>query len=262
MDGVCKLCLEAKELQESHSIPRSFFNKAKGNGGQVISMQKGREPRRENLDPKEPMLCFECEQFLSGQYESYGIRLLRNPHNIRKNSDHIIISNFDYKRFYLFLLSILWRASNAMDLHYSSVVGNPDFGEMMRHCIKNNIVRFNNKSQVKIDNFIKIRVLRIVDSTGNIPDHVIKSVLTNFAFGEIESINGIGWYFIAECFIFHYVFYPGENYYDARTTRLNSQLTSGSHQKIQKVEVSKDRMLSEMFNYMIECSKGYHQQRQ
>lgn len=39
MDGVCKLCLEAKELQESHSIPRSFFNKAKGNGGQVISME-------------------------------------------------------------------------------------------------------------------------------------------------------------------------------------------------------------------------------
>lgn len=260
MKGICKLCLTEKELLESHSIPRSFFNKAKGNGGQVISMQKGRAPRRENLDPKEPMLCFECEQFLSSEYESYGIRLLRNRHNIRKNSDHIIVSHFDYKRFYLFLLSILWRASNAMDLHYSSVAGNHEFGEMMRHCIKNKAIRFNNKSQVKIDNFIKIRVLRIVDSTGNVPDEVIKSVLTNFSFDKIESINSIGWFFIAEGFMFHYVFYASEDYYDARTTRLNSQLTSGSHQKIQKVEITKDKILAEMFNYMIECSKGYHQQ--
>lgn len=261
MLGICKLCLSEQQLLESHSIPKSFFAKAKGDGGQVISIQRGREPRRENLDPKEPMLCFECEQFLSKEYESYGIRLLRNPRNIRRNSDHIIISNFDYKRFYLFLLSILWRASNAIDLHYSSVVDNPNFAEMMRHCIKNKILRFNNKSQVRIDHFIKIRVLRVVDSTGNIPDHVIKSVLTNFSFDKIESINGIGWYFIAEGFIFHYVFSPGESYHDARATRLNSQLTSGSHQKILKVELAKDKVLAGMFNYMIECSINYHKRK-
>lgn len=121
---------------ESHSIPRSYFKRLKKDSPQLMIIQKGSKPKLENIDPKEPLLCFECEQFISNEYESYGTRLLRNPHNIRKNSDHIIVNSFNYKRFYLFLLSILWRASISKNVHYSSVNGVPELDDLMRHCIQ------------------------------------------------------------------------------------------------------------------------------
>lgn len=114
---------------------------------------------------------------------------MRNHHNIRKNSDHIIINSFDYKRFYLFLLSILWRASISKSVHYSTVNGVPELDDLMRHCIKNKQVRINKLSHLKVDNFIRICVFRLIDTTNNIPDHVIKSILSNFAFIKVMRLT-------------------------------------------------------------------------
>ncbi len=256
MKGICKLCLEEKELQESHSIPRSYFKRLKKNDSQLILVRKGSRPKRVNVDPKEPLLCFECEQFISTEYESYGIRLLRNHHNIRKNSDHIIINSFNYKRFYLYLLSILWRASISKNIHYSTVVGAPELDELMRYCVKNNLIRINKLSQFKVDYFIKICVFRLVDSTNNIRDVELKAVLSNFSFREVEQVNGFLWFFVAEGFAIFYVFSIGENYNDVRRIRLKSQLKSGSHQKIYKIEISQDALFRDIFNDLIAAAKG------
>lgn len=247
MKGICKLCLEKKELQESHSIPRSYFKRLKKNDSQLIVFQKGSKPKRENIDPKEPLLCFECEQFISNEYESYGTRLLRNHHNIRKNSDHIIINSFDYKRFYLFLLSILWRASISKSIHYSTVNGVPELNDLMRHCIKNKQVRINKLSHLKVDNFIRICVFRLIDTTNNVPDHVIKSILSNFAFIRKDEADSLLWYFVVEGFAIFYVFSASKDYHDVMRIRLKSQLTSGSHQKIFKIDIFKDALFSEIF---------------
>ncbi len=40
MKSICKLCLEEKELLESHSIPRSYFKRLKKNDSQLIIFQK------------------------------------------------------------------------------------------------------------------------------------------------------------------------------------------------------------------------------
>lgn len=256
MIGICKLCLEEKELQESHSIPRSFFKRIKKKSSQLIVVQKGSKPKRENVDPKEPLLCFECEQFISQEYESYGTRLLRNHRNIRKNSDHIIINSFDYKRFYLFLLSILWRASISKSVHYSSVNGVPELDDLMRHCIRQKQVRINRFSHLKVDNFIRVCVFRLIDSTDNIKDYVIKSILSNFAFMNVEQVKGIAWYFIVEGFVIFYVFSAGKDMHDVVKMRLKSQLTSGSHQKIYKIDISRDSLFAGIFNDLISSAKG------
>lgn len=247
MKGICKLCIGEKELLESHSIPRSYFKRLKKNDSQLVIFQKGIRPKLENVDPKEPLLCLECEQFISQEYESYGIRLLRNHNNIRKNSDHIIINSFDYKRFYLFLLSILWRASISKNDHYSTVNGVPELDDLMRHCIKNKQVRINKLSHLKVDNFIRICVFRLIDTTNNIPDHVIKSILSNFAFRKIDQIDGVAWYFLVEGFAIFYVFSAGKDYHDVIRMRLKSQLTSGSHQKIFKIDIFQDPHFAEIF---------------
>ncbi|WP_329906871.1 hypothetical protein [Serratia quinivorans] len=256
MKGICKLCLEEKELQESHSIPRSYFKRLKKSDSQLIVVRKGSRPKRENVDPKEPLLCFECEQFISAEYESYGIRLLRDHRNIRKNSDHIIINSFNYKKFYLYLLSILWRASISKNIHYSTVVGAPELDELMRRCVKNNLIRINTLSQFKVDYFIKICVFRLVDSTNNIRDVELKAVLSNFSFREVEQVNGFLWFFVVEGFAIFYVFSIGKDYNDLRKIRLKSQLKSGSHQKIYKIEISQDALFRDIFNDLISAAKG------
>lgn len=255
MKGICKLCLEEKELQGSHSIPRSYFKRLKKNGPQLMIIKKGSKPKLGNIDPKEPLLCSDCEQFISNEYESYGTRLLREPKNILKNSDHIIIESFNYKRFYLYLLSILWRASVSKSIHYSSVNGAPVIDDLMRYCIQIKEVRINKLSHLKIDNFIRICVFRLIDSTNNIPDEVIKSVLSNFGFTKVEQVNGFAWYFIAEGFAIFYVLSKGKDMHDARRMRLLSQLKSGSHQKIYKIDISKDSLFAGIFNDLISASK-------
>ena len=153
------------------------------------------------------------------------------------------------------MLSILWRASISKGVHYSTVNGAPVLDDLMRHCIVNKTIRINRVSQIKIDNFIKICVFRMVDGTNNISDDVIKSVLSNFAFKRVEAVNGFTWYFLVEGFVVFYVFTIGKNYHDIRRMRLRSQLTSGSHQKIYKLEISKDALLAEIFNDMIVSAK-------
>ena len=50
MKSICKLCLEEKELLESHSIPRSYFKRLKKNDSQLIIFQKGSNDLPPRLD--------------------------------------------------------------------------------------------------------------------------------------------------------------------------------------------------------------------
>lgn len=74
-------------------------------------------------------------------------------------------------------------------------------------------------------------MFRLIDSTNNIPDNVIKAVLSNFAFRRVEQVNGVSRFFIAEGFAIFYILSSGKDIHDVRRLRLVSQLTSGSHQK-------------------------------
>ncbi|MGC0954894.1 hypothetical protein WKH09_15965 [Pantoea agglomerans] len=250
MKGICKLCLNENELQQSHIIPRSYFKRLKQQG-KLVMVRDGKHSIEGNIDPKEAMLCWDCEQYLSTNLEQYGIDVLRNRSKVIKNNDHIIFSSFNYNKYYLFLLSILWRASVAEHVYYASVEGDENLNDALRHCIHRNSLRFNQLSRVSIDHFIKICLFRIVDKTGFFKDETIRAVLSNVKQTFVESIDGITWYFIADGFLIMYVLVPGKDYYDMKTRRFRSQLGKGSHQKIMKVEITESPLLTQVFGSLI-----------
>jgi len=252
MKGICKLCLQENQLQQSHIIPKSYFKRLKQHG-KLVMIRDGKQTLEGNIDPKEPMLCWDCEQFLSTTFEQYGMGVLRNRSKVRKNSDHIVLSSFNYDKYYLYLLSILWRASVAEHIHYSTVRGEKKLDDALRHCIHQNNLRFNKLSRIRIDDFIKICLFRIVDKTNTFNDDTIRGVLGNFVQTTEESINGIVWYFIADGFLIMYVFSPGKDLYDMKMQRFKSQLTRGSHQKVMKLEITDSHLLMNAFGNLIKA---------
>lgn len=162
MKGICKLCLKEGELQKSHIIPRSYFKRLKKDDGKIMVVQEGKKSITGNFDPKEPMLCRDCEQFLSISYEHYGILVLRDHKNFRKNSDHIVIASFQYEKFYLYLISILWRASIAKHMYYDTVQGSENLDDLLRYCIAQKKLRINKVSGLRLDHFIKISVFKLL----------------------------------------------------------------------------------------------------
>lgn len=255
MKGICKLCLQESELQQSHIIPRSYFKRLKQNG-KLVLVRDGKHSIEGNVDPKEPMLCRDCEQFLSNNFERYGTDVLRNRSKVRKNSDHIILSSFNHEKYYIYLLSIVWRASIAKHVHYSNVIGQETLDDGLRHCIYQGKLRFNNLSRIRIDHFIKICLFRIVDKKNTFDDTTIKSVLSNIAQTTEESVNGMIWYFIADGFLIMYVFSSGRNVYDMMTQKFRSQLVKGSHQKVMKLEIIDSPLLINAFGNLVNAFKS------
>lgn len=246
MKGTCKLCHQERELQQSHIIPRSYFKRLKQQG-KLVMVRDGKFSLEGNVDPKEPMLCRSCEQYLSSTFERYGTDVLRNRNKVRKNNDHIILSSFNYDKYYLYLLSILWRASVATHVHYNKVIGKGSLDDVLRHCIYKNNLRFNELSRISIDNFIKICLFRIVDKTNTFNDETIRGVLSNFGQVPVDSVKGMAWHFVADGFLIMYVFAPGKNLFDMKKMRFKSQLIKGSHQKVMKVEIMESELLRNAF---------------
>lgn len=121
--GICKLCLEEGDLQESHFIPRALYRG--GKKGYVFLMRDGSSTDREEL--KAHLLCFECEQRLSRDGESEVLRHVA-PKSMRRfplyermrvayardtdpSSSRFAAYDFgvDVKKFAYFAMSIVWR---------------------------------------------------------------------------------------------------------------------------------------------------------
>lgn len=118
--GICKLCQQPSELQNSHIIPEIFYD--------LIYDEKPRRFHEIHTDPskkieygqqghREHLLCRKCEgQF--GKLEDYVKRAFidgkivdgKRPQATKKQGC-IVLQNLDYKKFKLFLLSLLWRMS-------------------------------------------------------------------------------------------------------------------------------------------------------
>ena len=85
----CQLCLQENKLQNSHIIPNAIFKKLfRSNNGKAISLSSNAEQWIEHGSDSwhEELLCRDCEQLLSTNYEKYSIELLRGQH---KNSDMV-----------------------------------------------------------------------------------------------------------------------------------------------------------------------------
>lgn len=138
----CRLCMQPKPLQDSHVLPELVWSPLyKGGGtdhwtvGAFRNAQGVLKPRKVQLGLREPLLCRDCEQLFSREYEGPSTGLWRHladgaalPMGITSRSlsaaDGNTGTRFDgvcYRSWKLFLLSLLWRASVAGGPEWSGV---------------------------------------------------------------------------------------------------------------------------------------------
>jgi len=153
--GICKLCKEEKELcEKSHIIPNHSYSPLKdGNqgflyiDGKTINESAGKQ-RRFTGEFERGILCKDCESRIS-EFETYGANFVFNrslTNIIRREfvNQHGLKfletsgSGYDYVKFKLYLLTILWRAAISSRPFFSNVLLSVDDEENMRQMIINN----------------------------------------------------------------------------------------------------------------------------
>jgi len=229
----------------------------KGNG-QIASVtcDETSIPKKVNFDPKEKLLCRACEEFLSDNYERYGTRLFKSSYGVKKTRRYIEFNGFKYLEYYLFLISILWRASVSSLEEFSNVQLQPKVECLLASSIKNKSIKLH--TSLMLDHFIRISVLRVVDSNTGVSDEVIQSVLLQFGVEPGKTAkDGLVYYFMINGFLICYFFSAGEDICDARTKRISGQLINRSQIKIPKVELTELKQVHEAFNAVYEKSKSH-----
>jgi hypothetical protein len=128
MNKNCKLCLEQKNLQNSHIIPEFFYKPLydEKHRFHVLSTIPEEKNIMEQKGVREKLLCYDCEQYFS-QLEDYASKVFNGGVEIgfKKDINKILIENIDYTKFKLFQLSLLWRASVSSCKLFSEVCLRP-----------------------------------------------------------------------------------------------------------------------------------------
>lgn len=117
--ATCRLCLNERELKNSHIIPEFFYQPLydKKHRFHVLSTKKKRPRPMEQKGARERLLCIDCETKLS-KWETYAAKVFSNIAVANQNTKFfqrtkfsITVGDIDYEKFKLFELSVLWRAS-------------------------------------------------------------------------------------------------------------------------------------------------------
>lgn len=121
---ICYLCQQDAKLKKSHIIPEFVYTALydKKHKFHVLSTHQVRPRPMEQKGIRERLLCGSCEQHLS-KYEKYAREVLLGGISITVQQDGNLIrlSDLNYRKFKLFQLSILWRASIASNPMFSKV---------------------------------------------------------------------------------------------------------------------------------------------
>ncbi|UCJ18913.1 hypothetical protein K5Q02_11355 [Pseudomonas sp. MM211] len=207
----CKLCGENKNLCNSHIIPKAFFRRIKDGDPQLYRVTVDSDPiaRSSNGDEIQRLLCFECEQFFQRTYEDYGTELFINQKNICENEDFVFITRFQYEKYYLFIISILWRASVSTLKNFREIHSLISANKILNPCLRLQTLNISLKNNIRLDDFIKISATRIIDPQDNIPQSVIDGVMSGLSFGRGNSPEeGVHYYFMVDGYIILINLYP------------------------------------------------------
>ena len=121
--GCCKLCLKEKELcRESHIIPDFHYKILYGLNNQLLYFGPTGKRLKYNSEYEANILCKNCETNIIGKLDDYAAKFLHDKFQTKTIFHSKQIDgkecftvennpNYDYARFKLFLLSMLWRAS-------------------------------------------------------------------------------------------------------------------------------------------------------
>src|ERR1700681_97881 len=79
--GICKLCLQKRDLQNSHFLPRGMYKKlrSQGKGNNDPCIVTARDFRRSSGQYTGYVFCKECEKRLNVRGENYAMRILPPP---------------------------------------------------------------------------------------------------------------------------------------------------------------------------------------
>jgi len=117
---LCRLCQHDRKLVDAHIIPKPFFTAyLDGNKGKLLSNSLGMRPKRSRTGVYDSgILCGTCDKVI-GVWDEYGVRvLLQELRALSADSPTGVQTafqrpNYDYNRLKLFILSVLWRASES-----------------------------------------------------------------------------------------------------------------------------------------------------
>lgn len=244
----CEMCSSSEPLQNSHIIPRSYFKRLKKGNGQLyeVKSSKDAEARLTNSNPKEELLCFDCEQFLSINYEKYGTRLLEDK-KIKYDKDSVVFKPFRYKEFYLYLISILWRASISNLERYQHIDLGNSINSLLCHCIRNKKLKI--QTSLRLDHFFRISVIRMKDDTRNLDDSTLRKVMfdINVEFGD-KPEDGILYFFLVDGFLIIYHFSPEDDIHAIRTKKNYAQISNRQNMRIPISDISNFKQIVDGFN--------------
>jgi hypothetical protein len=145
--GQCKLCLQTKDLcKESHIIPRFLYKLLAGENSLLVFLDKIASRFRYNGEYEGNILCENCDNQIIGKLDDYAAKFIHNEFPQKLNSrievidghEHLVIENdpnYDYKRYKLFLLSLLWRSSISSRPFFQQLKLSPPVEEDLRQMI-------------------------------------------------------------------------------------------------------------------------------
>jgi hypothetical protein len=129
---MCRLCLQDKPLVKAHIVPRFMYQELFDKNKMLVQFEPHKALDSPNYRPRKipageydpDILCRDCDGGIIGKdYEDYARKVLYGGKLLLK--DHVEVENLlsiegatitqlrniDYRKYKLFLLSILWRAS-------------------------------------------------------------------------------------------------------------------------------------------------------
>lgn len=198
----CKLCLKESILQESHILPNSIAKRIKNNG-QTIVITNNRHPKAENsnFNYVEPMFCWDCEQILC-KYENYGTNVTINKNLVKRKGDNFVVFKVDFKRYFLYLISILWRAGLTNHREFSTVRLGLPFLELMRNCLLENKLTW---QKIHLEDLISISIMKIKNEYPHLTDDSIRKIIITPRLDEDNSQTRY-YYMMYDSFIFAYYY--------------------------------------------------------
>ena len=119
---ICRLCLKEAKLMRSHIFPDHLYRDVRDDDNRFVGiMNTGRTQLRQQ-GMWDHLFCHDCEQLLSREYENYFADFwLNNTALPDEATGEVSIRGIDYKKFKLYHLSILFRASVATQPSFAHV---------------------------------------------------------------------------------------------------------------------------------------------
>jgi len=134
--GICLLCGKFGQLAKiSHIIPKFMYKGMENEKNKIaVSILKNNVKIETEIEHRyfdKDILCLDCERVKLSQLDNYGNRVLFGDQKINDsfrptvleypNTKVCIIENFDYLKFKLFLLSVLWRADISEHVFFDNI---------------------------------------------------------------------------------------------------------------------------------------------